>query len=204
MSSTPVSTGYPDLDALLPRLEAVPTLECRRPRGGAHRCPRPEERPAHRRAQDAGRASGRGPEALRRGGEPGSRRGSRRRSTERRDRLADERRRRESVGLDLTMPGRGRWVGRRAPGDEGGRRDRRHLPRARLRRGDRPRGRDRVVQLPRAQLPGRPPGDGHARHALPRCAARGRRAGGEAPAPHAHVAGADPHACWPPRRPCAW
>ena len=55
-----------------------------------------------------------------------------------------------------------------------------------------PRGRDRVVQLPRAQLPGRPPGDGHARHALPRRAAGDGRAVGPAAAPHAHLAGADP------------
>ena len=81
----------------------------------------------------------------------------------------------EAAGVDLTMPGRAALGRRGAPGDPGGRRDRRDLPRARLRRRRRARGRDRVVQLPRAQLPRRPPGDGHARHALPRRAA-GRRA----------------------------
>ena len=59
------------------------------------------------------------------------------------------------------------------------------LPRARLHRRARPRSRDRVVQLRRAELPGRPSGDGHARHAVP----RRRRA-----AAHAHVAGAGAHA----------
>ena len=39
--------------------------------------------------------------------------------------LEAERRRREAAGVDLTMPGRRRWVGRRAPGDPGGGRDRR-------------------------------------------------------------------------------
>ena len=51
-----------------------------------------------------------------------------------------------------------------------------------------------VVQLRRAQLPARSPGDGPARHALPR---RGRAAA------HAHVAGAGAHAPAVTRRPSA-
>ena len=78
----------------------------------------------------------------------------------------------------------------RASGHAGRRRDRRDLPRARIHGRRRPRGRDRVVQLPRAQLPARPSGDGHARHALSRCAAAEEPAG--AAAPHPHLAGADP------------
>ena len=71
-------------------------------------------------------------------------------------------------------------------------RDHRDLRGARLLGGRGARGRDRLLQLRRAQLPGRPPGARHAGH-LPRV---GRRA-----PPHPHLAGADPHHAGPQRPP---
>ena len=88
------------------------------------------------------------------------------------------------VAADLTMPGRAYVARRSPPGDAGHRRDHRDLPRARLLRGPRSRGRVRVVQLHGAQLPARPPGARPARHAVP--------AGRLRPA-HAHVTSPDPH-----------
>ena len=68
---------------------------------------------------------------------------------------------------------------RQASGHARDRGDRGDLPRARLHRRARARGRDGVVQLRRAQLPAEPSGDGPARHALSRaaagCCARTRR-----------------------------
>ena len=118
-------TGYPDLDALLPRLDGHPGARRRRARGGAHRRAGPEERRAHRRAQDAGRAAGRGAAsataprvnqlkarfeaafAARRGGARG--------------RAAPAR----AAGWTSPCRAARRWVGRRAPGHAGRRRDRR-------------------------------------------------------------------------------
>src|SRR5687768_14127112 len=69
--------------------------------------------------------------------------------------------------------------GRPSPRDAGDPGDRRDLPRAGIHDRVRPRGRNRVVQLRRAELPARSSGDGRARHAVP----RPRHA-----APNAHVA----------------
>ena len=115
MSSTPVSTGYPDLDALQPRLEAIPTLSA-------------DGLEAEHTAV-LGRKSGLLTAALKtlaalpvedrkRYGAAVNQVKARFEAafTARRDRLADERRRRESVGLDLTMPGRERWAGAEHPG----------------------------------------------------------------------------------------
>ncbi len=85
---------------------------------------------------------------------------------------------------DPTMPGRDDMARLPSSGLDRDRRDRGHLPRARVHGRVRPRGRARVVQLRRAQLPGRPPGDGHARHVVP---------GGGKAAAHAYVAGAGAH-----------
>ena len=114
MSSTPVSTGYPDLDALQPRLEAIPTLSA-------------DGLEAEHTAV-LGRKSGLLTAALKtlaalpvedrkRYGAAVNQVKARFEAafTERRERLADERRRRESVGLDLTMPGRERWAGAEHP-----------------------------------------------------------------------------------------
>ncbi|HEX6106297.1 MAG TPA: phenylalanine--tRNA ligase subunit alpha [Gemmatimonadales bacterium] len=113
-SSPGVSTGYPDLDALLPRLEAIPAL-------GA----------AALEAEEIallGRKSGALTAALKRvaslplderkryGAAVNQLKGRFEAAfAARRETLEQERRRRERAGLDLTMPGRGRWVGAEHP-----------------------------------------------------------------------------------------
>ena len=92
--------------------------------------------------------------------------------------------------VDVTLPWDRQPRGRPAPGDHArraaGRRVRRHG--LRDRRG--PRGRGRVVQLRRAQLPARPPGPGDAGHPVP--GGPGRVGPVRRGAAHAHLAGADP------------
>ena len=113
-SSLSVSTGYPDLDALLPRLEAVPAL-------GA----------AELEAEEIailGRKSGSLTAALKRVAtlpvEERKRYGAavNRLKTQfeaafasRREALDTERKTREQAGIDLTMPGRRRWTGAEHP-----------------------------------------------------------------------------------------
>ena len=109
-----MSTGYSDLDALLPRLEAVPTL-------GA-------EALEAETVAVLGRKSGVLTAALKRLAtlpiEERKRFGAAVNQlkvrfetafVERREALEAERRRRETAGLDLTMPGRARWVGAAHP-----------------------------------------------------------------------------------------
>jgi phenylalanyl-tRNA synthetase alpha chain len=109
-----VSTGYPDLDALLPRLDAVPTLG-----------------PTDHEAEEIailGRKSGSLTAALKRVAalpvEERKRFGAavNRLKTQfeaafaaRREVLDAERKQREQAGIDLTMPGRRRWVGAEHP-----------------------------------------------------------------------------------------
>jgi len=109
-----VSTGYPDLDALLPRLDAVPTLG-----------------PAEYEAEEIailGRKSGSLTAALKRVAtlpvEERKRFGAAVNRLKaqfeaafaaRREALDAERKRREQAGIDLTMPGRRRWVGAEHP-----------------------------------------------------------------------------------------
>ena len=104
----------------------------------------------------------------RRAGPPGPGRGGRRRHA--------------AVGPDAAR--------RPAPGDVGRRAAGRRLHRDGLRDRGGPRGRGRVVQLRRAELPARPPGAGHAGHDLRRRA--GRRAALRHGAAHPHLAGPDP------------
>ncbi|HET9726240.1 MAG TPA: phenylalanine--tRNA ligase subunit alpha [Gemmatimonadales bacterium] len=114
MSPASVSTGYPDLDALLPRLAAVPTL-------GA------EALEAERTAV-LGRKSGALTAALKTVAtlpvEERKRYGAALNQLKERFEAAFaartaalevERRRRESAGVDLTMPGRRRWTGAEHP-----------------------------------------------------------------------------------------
>jgi phenylalanyl-tRNA synthetase alpha chain len=109
-----VSTGYPDLDALLPRLDAVPTLG-----------------PAEHEAEEIailGRKSGSLTAALKRVAtlpvEERKRFGAAVNRLKaqfeaafaaRRETLDAERKQREQAGIDLTMPGRRRWVGAEHP-----------------------------------------------------------------------------------------
>jgi phenylalanyl-tRNA synthetase alpha chain len=109
-----VSTGYPDLDALLPRLDAVPTLG-----------------PAEHEAEEIailGRKSGSLTAALKRVAtlpvEERKRFGAAVNRLKaqfeaafaaRREALDAERKQREQAGIDLTMPGRRRWVGGEHP-----------------------------------------------------------------------------------------
>jgi phenylalanyl-tRNA synthetase alpha chain len=108
------STGYPDLDALLPRLEAIPTLTA-------------EALQAEEIAV-LGRKSGELTAALKRVAtlpvEERKRYGAAVNQLKgrfeaafaaRAETLEAERRRREAAGVDLTMPGRGRWVGAEHP-----------------------------------------------------------------------------------------
>jgi phenylalanyl-tRNA synthetase alpha chain len=110
----PEPTGYPDLDALLPRLDAVPTL-------GA------DALDAERTAV-LGRKSGVLTAALKTlAARPVEERKAYGAALNRLKVLFEvafdaraaaleaERRRRETVGVDLTMPGRGRWVGAEHP-----------------------------------------------------------------------------------------
>ena len=185
-------TGYPELDDDRPA--ARPGARARRPASSRpRRSPCSAGRPGR-----SPRCSSAWPSCRSRSGSAtarwstSSRVSSRRRFAERREAVAAERRRQEDAGRG-PHHARPRPLGRgRASGDPGRGRDRRDLPRHRVHRGRGPRGRDRLVQLPRAQLPGRPSGDGHARHALPRRAAGRGGAVGPAPAPHPHLAGADP------------
>jgi phenylalanyl-tRNA synthetase alpha chain len=109
-----VSTGFPDLDALQPRLEAIPALG-------------PDDLEAEHTAV-LGRKSGVLTAALKRlatmpvddrkryGAAVNRLKGQFEAAfNERRERLADERRRRETAGVDLTMPGRERWTGAEHP-----------------------------------------------------------------------------------------
>ena len=185
--ATPISTR------LLPRLDAVPTLERRRARGGAaSRSWAGRAASLTARAQARAVAPGRGAEALRRRGQPaqGAVRGGVRRAARRRSKPSGAGS--EGAGIDLTMPGRRRWVGAEHPVTRVVDEIVGIFRELGFAVAVGPRGRDRVVQLPRAQLPGRSSGDGHARHAVPRRAAGRRRAGGPAAAPHPHLAGADP------------
>jgi phenylalanyl-tRNA synthetase alpha chain len=107
-------TGYPELDALLPRLEAVPSLSV--------------EQLASELIAVLGRKNGALTEALKlvpslpldqRKGYGAAVNQLKTRFegafAARREVLDSERRSRESVGLDLTMPGRRRWVGAEHP-----------------------------------------------------------------------------------------
>jgi phenylalanyl-tRNA synthetase alpha chain len=109
-----MSTGYSDLDALLPRLEAVPALGAEALEAEA--------------VALLGRKSGVLTAALKRLAtlpiEERKRYGAAVNQlktrfetafAERRESLEAERRRREAAGLDLTMPGRTRWVGAAHP-----------------------------------------------------------------------------------------
>ncbi|CAA9304349.1 MAG: Phenylalanyl-tRNA synthetase alpha chain, partial [uncultured Gemmatimonadaceae bacterium] len=157
-------------------------VHARRARGGARGARGPQERARHRPARAAPRAAHRGTQGA----------GRRRQRAQDRHRAGARRARdRAHRGGGAAAPARrpldaraAAVAGRPAPGDAGHRGDRGDLPRAGLHRGARARGRDRVVQLHGAQLPARPPGDGHARHALP----ERRRA-----AAHAHLARAGAH-----------
>src|SRR3954463_8614458 len=113
-SSMPEPTGYPDLDALLPRLTAVPRL-------GSHALAAeiiavlgrkngvvtlalksvPSRPPDERKAYGAAvnQLKARFEEAFARRGET----------------LEAERRAREQAGVDLTMPARRRWIGSEHP-----------------------------------------------------------------------------------------
>ena len=109
-----MSTGYPDLDALLPRLEAVPSLG-----------------PAELEAEEIailGRKSGSLTAALKRVAalpvEERKRFGAAENRLKadfegafaaRRAALEADRKQREQAGIDLTMPGRARWVGAEHP-----------------------------------------------------------------------------------------
>ncbi len=107
-------TGHPDLAALLPRLEAIPTLAA--------------EALAAEHTAVLGRKGGLLTVALKslaalpveerkRYGAAVNQLKARFEAAfgERRDGLEAERRRRESAGVDLTMPGRGRWAGAEHP-----------------------------------------------------------------------------------------
>jgi phenylalanyl-tRNA synthetase alpha chain len=109
-----VSTGYPDLDALLPRLEAIPTLSAADlesesvailgRKGGVLTLALKSVAtlPIEQRKQygaEVNRLKARFDEAI------AARRGA----------LELERRQREQAGVDLTMPGRRRWVGAEHP-----------------------------------------------------------------------------------------
>ena len=109
-----MSTGYPDLDALQPRLEAIPTL-------GADAL-EAEHTAVLGRKSGVLTAALKGLAALpvddrRRYGAAVNRLKGQFEAafSERRERLAEERRRREAAGVDLTMPGRQRWVGAEHP-----------------------------------------------------------------------------------------
>jgi phenylalanyl-tRNA synthetase alpha chain len=110
----PEPTGYPDLDALLPRLDAVPTLAADALDG--------------ERTAVLGRKSGvltaslrtlasRPVEERKRYGAALNRLKERFEAAfdARAEVLEAERRRREGAGIDLTMPGRRRWVGAEHP-----------------------------------------------------------------------------------------
>ncbi len=114
VSSAPVSTGYPDLDALLPRLDAIPALD--------------DAALEAEHTAILGRKSGRLTAALKTLATlpVAERKGYgaavnqlkvrfERAFAERTEALGAERRRRESAGIDPTMPGRGRWVGAEHP-----------------------------------------------------------------------------------------
>ncbi len=195
---------YPDLDAFLPRLEAIPALDAAGARGRRDRAPRPQERHAHERAQGGRRiVAGRRAQGATAPPSTSSRDGSRRPSPRRGERSRT--RGAPGAGGARSHDARPRPLGRRgASRYPGRRRDRRDLPRARVRRRGRPRGRDRVVQLPRPQFPARSPGDGHARHAVRRCTACSRASRRAAAPAHPHVAGADPDHARARRRPTAW
>jgi phenylalanyl-tRNA synthetase alpha chain len=113
-SDASVSTGYPDLDAILPRLEAIPSLDA-----GALEA---EE------IAVLGRKSGALTAALKRLAtlpiEERKRYGAAVNQLKvrfeaafaaRRDAVEAERRGREAAGIDLTLPGRRRWVGAEHP-----------------------------------------------------------------------------------------
>ncbi|MEP7176590.1 MAG: phenylalanine--tRNA ligase subunit alpha [Gemmatimonadales bacterium] len=114
MSSAPVSTGYPDLDALLPRLDAIPAFD--------------DAALEAEHTAILGRKSGRLTAALKTLATlpVAERKGYgaavnqlkvrfERAFAERTEALDAERRRRESAGIDPTMPGRERWVGAEHP-----------------------------------------------------------------------------------------
>ena len=113
-SHSTVSSGFPDLDLLLPRLEAIPSLTA-----------------AALEAEEIavlGRKSGILTAALKRvatlplearkpygAAVNGLKARFETAFTARREQLETERRRREQAGIDLTMPGRHRWVGAEHP-----------------------------------------------------------------------------------------
>ncbi len=96
--------------------------------------------------------------------------------------------------LDVTLPGRGLSRGGLHPVSRTLVAHPGPVPLDRLRGGDRPRDRDRFLQLHRAQHPGRPSGAGDARHLL----SAGRRI-----AAHPHFAGAGALHANPPAAACA-
>jgi phenylalanyl-tRNA synthetase alpha chain len=114
--ATPISnpTGYPDLDALLPRLEAVPSLtlegleaELIAILGRKNGVLTAALKSVASLPLDQRKAYGAAVNQLKvRFEEAFARRG---------EALHAERQRRESVGIDLTMPGRHRWVGAEHP-----------------------------------------------------------------------------------------
>jgi phenylalanyl-tRNA synthetase alpha chain len=112
--STSVSTGFSDLDALLPRLEAIPAL-------GADALEAEHTAVLGRKAgvlTAALRTLATLPaeERKRYGAAVNLLKGRFEAAfAERRDALETERRRRETAGLDLTMPGRRPWVGAEHP-----------------------------------------------------------------------------------------
>ena len=167
------TTGYPELDSLLPRVAALAGLD----QASLER----EEialvgrkageitaalKTLATRAPEERRAFGAAVNALKVRAETAI--------AARRAELDQARADAERRAIDLTMPSRRRWTGAvhpvsavideiceifRGPGL-------RHCPGAG--------SRDRLVQLPRAQLSGRSPGDGPARHAVPRRSPDGR------------------------------
>ena len=170
-----VSTGYSELDALLPRLDALASLSA-------------ETLEAEEIAV-LGRKAGVLTAALKRVAslsiEERKRYGAAVNQLKqrfeaafaaRREVLESERKRRDQAGIDLTMPARTRWVGAEHPVTRVVDEIVDIFREIGFTVATGPRSRDRVVQLPRAQLPGRSPGDGHARHALPRRSARRGRA----------------------------
>ena len=196
-----MSTGFPDLDALRRAARGRPDARRRGARGRAHRAswggraarspPRSRRSPPCR--SRSGSAYGAAVNQLKRG--------SRKRSPRARAELARSAAGASSAGVDLTMPGRAPLDRRGAPGHPGRRRDRRDLPRARLRGGRRARGRrpSGTTSLALNFPADHPAMDMHDTLYLD---APPRRAGRTAAAAHPHLAGADPDDAGARRRRC--
>ena len=189
--SASVTTGYPDLDALLPRLEAIAALDAAALEAEEIALLGRKSGALTGALKARRHAAGRGAQALRRRGQPAQGGGSRRPSPRGAPRSTRRGSSREQAALDLTMPGRRRWSGRSIPSPRSSTRSSRSSASSaspsRSARKPRPSG-----TTSRAQLPARPSGDGHARHVLRRCAAGRGRAGRPPAAAHPHLAGADP------------